>query len=80
MKAAGNNQAVVPTQEEIDNESRRIRRLRILVQLTLETIAGGASQQKKHQEWWRQRGASRSKCSRARSSFSTLSTGPNSSA
>jgi hypothetical protein len=41
MKAAANNQAVVPTQEEIDNESRRIRRLRILVQLTLETIAGG---------------------------------------
>lgn len=30
-----------PTQEEIDDESRRIRRLRILVQLTLETIAGG---------------------------------------
>lgn len=30
-----------PTQEAIDEESRRIRRLRILVQLTLETIAGG---------------------------------------
>lgn len=29
------------TQEAIDEESRRIRRLRILVQLTLETIAGG---------------------------------------
>lgn len=30
-----------PTQEEIDEESRRIRRLRILVNLTLETIAAG---------------------------------------
>jgi hypothetical protein len=30
-----------PTQEQIDAESRLIRRLRILVQLTLETIAGG---------------------------------------
>lgn len=30
-----------PTQEEIDEESRRIRRLRILVRLTLDTIAGG---------------------------------------
>jgi hypothetical protein len=30
-----------PTQEEIDEESRRIRRLRILVRLTLETIAAG---------------------------------------
>ena len=30
-----------PTQEEIDEESRRIRRLRILVHLTLESIAGG---------------------------------------
>ena len=30
-----------PTQEEIDEESRRIRRLRILVHLTLEEIAGG---------------------------------------
>jgi hypothetical protein len=29
------------TQEEIDEESRRIRRLRILVRLTLETIAAG---------------------------------------
>jgi hypothetical protein len=37
------NERVVarPTQEEIDDESRRIRRLRILVQLTLETIAAG---------------------------------------
>jgi hypothetical protein len=30
-----------PTQEEIDEESRQIRRLRILVRLTLDTIAGG---------------------------------------
>jgi hypothetical protein len=29
------------TQEQIDEESRRIRRLRILVRLTLETIAAG---------------------------------------
>jgi hypothetical protein len=32
---------IAPTQEEIDEESRRIRRLRILVRLTLDTIAGG---------------------------------------
>ena len=30
-----------PTQEQIDEESRRIRRLRILVHLTLDTIASG---------------------------------------
>ncbi len=30
-----------PTQAEIDEESRMIRRLRILVQLTIETIAEG---------------------------------------
>jgi len=30
-----------PTQEQIDDESRRIRRLRILVQLTVESIAAG---------------------------------------
>jgi hypothetical protein len=30
-----------PTQEQIDDESRLIRRLRILVQLTLETISSG---------------------------------------
>jgi len=30
-----------PTQEQIDEESRRIRRLRILVRLTLESIAAG---------------------------------------
>ena len=33
--------ARAPTQAEIDEESRRIRRLRILVRLTLDTIAGG---------------------------------------
>lgn len=31
----------VPTQAEIDDESRRIRRLRILVHLTIESIAAG---------------------------------------
>jgi len=31
-----------PTQEQIDAESRMIRRLRILVSLTLETIAEGS--------------------------------------
>lgn len=31
----------VPTSEEIDEESRRVRRLRILVSLALETIASG---------------------------------------
>lgn len=30
-----------PTQEEIDDESRRLRRLRILVRLTMESIADG---------------------------------------
>jgi len=30
-----------PSQEEIDEESRRIRRLRILVHLTLDTISSG---------------------------------------
>lgn len=33
--------ALSPTQEQIDDESRRIRRLRIVVQLTIETIADG---------------------------------------
>jgi len=33
--------APAPTQADIDEESRRIRRLRILVRLTLETIAAG---------------------------------------
>jgi hypothetical protein len=35
------HESSAPTQEEIDEESRRIRRLRILVNLTLETIAEG---------------------------------------
>jgi len=30
-----------PTQDQIDDESRRIRRLRILVQLAIESIAAG---------------------------------------
>jgi hypothetical protein len=34
-------QAKAPTKEQIDDESRRIRRLRILVQLTIESIAEG---------------------------------------
>jgi hypothetical protein len=33
--------AVSPTQEQIDEESRQIRRLRILVRLTIESIADG---------------------------------------
>jgi hypothetical protein len=32
---------ITPTREEIDEESRRIRRLRILVRLALDTIAAG---------------------------------------
>jgi hypothetical protein len=35
------NPSFAPSQAEIDEESRRIRRLRILVRLTLETIASG---------------------------------------
>jgi hypothetical protein len=34
-------QEAPPTQEQIDEESRRIRRLRILVRLTIESIADG---------------------------------------
>jgi hypothetical protein len=34
-------QPKAPTKEQIDDESRRIRRLRILVQLTIESIAEG---------------------------------------
>lgn len=34
-------QAKTPTKEQVDDESRRIRRLRILVQLTIESIAEG---------------------------------------
>ena len=41
METGQDRAAVAPTQEEIDEESRRIRRLRILVRLTLESIADG---------------------------------------
>jgi len=41
METAQDSPAPFPTQEQIDEESRRIRRLRILVRLTLETIAEG---------------------------------------
>ena len=41
METTEHRGAIAPTQEEIDEESRRIRRLRILVRLTLDTIAGG---------------------------------------
>jgi hypothetical protein len=35
------NAPAIPTKEQIDEESRQIRRLGILVRLTLDTIAGG---------------------------------------
>ncbi|HXJ18293.1 MAG TPA: hypothetical protein VNM68_14000 [Candidatus Polarisedimenticolia bacterium] len=41
MESIQPNAAFTPTQEQIDEESRRIRRLRILVRLTLDTIATG---------------------------------------
>ena len=41
MESIQPNAAFAPTQEQIDEESRRIRRLRILVRLTLDTIATG---------------------------------------
>ncbi len=41
METLEDRAAVAATQAEIDEESRRIRRLRILVRLTLETIAEG---------------------------------------
>src|ERR1035437_8218748 len=41
METMQDTTVLSPTQEQIDDESRRIRRLRILVQLTLETIAEG---------------------------------------
>ena len=41
METLSGSAAPGPTQEEIDEESRRLRRLRILVRLTLETIAAG---------------------------------------
>lgn len=41
METAQDSPTSLPTQEQIDEESRRIRHLRILVRLTLETIAEG---------------------------------------
>ncbi len=41
MEPIENSTSVRPTQAQIDDESRRIRRLRILVQLTLESIGAG---------------------------------------
>jgi hypothetical protein len=41
MESTENVSAFVPTQEQIDEESRQLRRLRILVGLTLDTSAGG---------------------------------------
>jgi hypothetical protein len=41
MEAIHSESVFPPTQDEIDEESRRIRRLRILVRLTLDTIATG---------------------------------------
>lgn len=41
METVQQSAAFAPTQEQIDDESRRIRRLRILVRLTLDTIATG---------------------------------------
>lgn len=41
MEATESGKAFTPTQEAIDEESRRIRRLRILVRLTLDSIASG---------------------------------------
>jgi hypothetical protein len=41
METTEDNPPPQPTQAEIDEESRRIRRLRILVGLTLDTIAAG---------------------------------------
>ena len=41
METMENKGGLSYTQEEIDDESRRIRRLRILVRLTLDTIAAG---------------------------------------
>ncbi len=41
IMASAQNLQPLPTQEEIDEESRQIRRLRILVRLTMETIADG---------------------------------------
>ena len=42
METSENELRQDPTQSDIDDESRRIRRLRLLVQLTVETIADGS--------------------------------------
>ena len=42
METSENELRQDPTETQIDDESRRIRRLRILVQLTVETIADGS--------------------------------------
>jgi len=36
------NDKALPSQEEIDEESRRVRRLRIIIHLALDTIASGS--------------------------------------
>jgi hypothetical protein len=41
METSQQDPQVAPTQEQIDEESRQLRRLRILVRLTMETIADG---------------------------------------
>ena len=41
METPQHQQPAAPTQEQIDEESRQLRRLRILVRLTMETIADG---------------------------------------
>jgi hypothetical protein len=41
METIQNKDDFRPTQEQIDEESRQIRRLRILVWLTIDTIASG---------------------------------------
>jgi hypothetical protein len=41
METSQQDLQVAPTQEQIDEESRQLRRLRILVRLTMETIADG---------------------------------------
>ena len=41
METTYDHEVHEPSQQEIDDESRRIRRLRILVSLTLETIGEG---------------------------------------
>jgi hypothetical protein len=44
-----------PSQEEIDEESRRMRRLRIIVHLALDTIAGGGLSPESHSSSFQER-------------------------